>query len=104
MDRMVSQILWEHCMGELGYNHNDYENDTFMVRSYDWVDDNNDCHFWHKPSGLKISWYKYPLRGFQTNMKITDAQFLDILRDCRNSFNKDNNYNVYYDFNAWWKE
>lgn len=103
MDRMVSQILWEHCMGELGIDGNDLENDTFAVRSYNWVDDDaNDWHFWHKPSGLKVEWYKYPLRGFSTNMEITDAQFLDVLRDCQNSLEEGKQLKILHSFDKWW--
>ena len=103
MTRMVSQILWGHCMGELGYNGNDYENDTFAVRSYDWVDeDNNEWHFWHKPSGLKVQWYKYPLRGFETNMDIADDQFLDILRDCTNSMEVGKDFKILHEVRKWW--
>ena len=105
MTRMVSQILWEHCMGELGYSGNDYENDTFAVRSYNWVDeDANDWHFWHKPSGLKVQWYKYPLRGFEANMEITDDQFLDVLRDCTNSIEDGKRFKVLHEVRRWWAD
>lgn len=103
MTRMVSQILWEHCMGELGIDGNNYENDTFAVRSYDWVDeDNNEWHFWHKPSGLKVQWYKYPLRGFEANMDITDDQFLDVLRDCTNSTEVGKDFKILHEVRKWW--
>ena len=107
MTRDVSQILWEHCMGELGIDGNNYENDTFAVRSYDWVDeDKNDWHFWHKPSGLKVEWYKYPLRGFEANMDITDDQFLEVLWDCTNSMEheKDSNIKYFHDVHKWWAD
>ena len=107
MTRDVSQILWEHCMGELGIDGNNYENDTFAVRSCDWVDeDKNDWHFWHKPSGLKVEWYKYPLRGFEANMDITDDQFLEVLWDCTNSMEheKDSNIKYFHDVHKWWAD
>ena len=92
-------------MDELGIDGNDYENDTFAVRSYNWVDeDANDWHFWHKPSGLKIEWYKYPLRGFEVNMEITDDQFLDVLRDCTNSMEDGKAVRVLHDIRRWWAD
>ena len=62
-----------------------FENDTFAVRAYDWNEENNDWHFWHKPSGFKLSWYKYPLRSPMSNKEITHEQFYAILHDCMNS-------------------
>ena len=94
-------------MGELGIDGNNYENNTFAVRSYDWVDeDKNDWHFWHKPSGLKVEWYKYPLRGFEANMDITYDQFLEVLWDCTNSMEheKDSNIKYFHDVHKWWAD
>ena len=74
MERDVNQILWYSIFdkdGEYSYgrNGNDFENETFEVKSYDWNEENNDYHFYHKPSGLKIYWYKYPLRSSMSNME-----------------------------------
>lgn len=107
MNRMVSQVLWSNFMGELGCNGNNYENDTFAVRSYDWSDDdNNNWHFWHKPSGLKIEWYKYPLRSFEANMDITDAEFLNVILDCTNSMQEDKNSSIsfFHETDKWWEK
>lgn len=106
MKRIVSQILWENCMGGLGCNGNNYENDTFAVRSYDWSEENNDWHFWHKPSGLKVEWYKYPLRSFEANMDITDEQFLNVLWDCTNSMEEDRNLSTrfFHQVDKWWEK
>ena len=77
------------------------ENEIFEVKSYDWnEEDSNDYHFYHKPSGLKVCWYKYPLRSPMSNMKdITHEQFLAVLRDCWNSMKT----GIYYDVDSWWK-
>ena len=110
-ERSTNEVLWNYTMvlkskweNTLGMNGNDYENDTFMVRSYDWglddeADKRNEYHFWHKPSGFKLQWYKYPLRDPYVNMDITHEQFLDILRDCTNSIHP----NFTYAINDWWK-
>ena len=111
-ERSINEVLWNYTMvlkskweDTLGMNGNDYENDTFMVRSYDWgLDDEankrNEYHFWHKPSGFKLQWYKYPLRDPYVNMDITHEQFLDVLRDCMNSIHP----NFTYAINEWWKD
>lgn len=111
-ERSTNEVLWNYTMvlkskweDILGNNGHDYENDTFMVRSYDWgLDDEankkNEYHFWHKPSGFKLQWYKYPLRDPYVNMDISHEQFLDILRDCTNSIHP----NFTYAINEWWKD
>ena len=111
-ERSTNEVLWNYTMilkskweDTLGMNGNDYENDTFMVRSYDWglddeADKRNEYHFWHKPSGFKLQWYKYPLRDPYVNMDISHEQFLDILRDCMNSIHP----NFTYAINEWWKD
>ena len=105
LDRFVCQPLWNDAMGdELGYTE-EYENDTFKVVPYSWCDDSpNDCHFWHKPSGFKMAWYKYPLRGVACNMEITSHQFLDILHDCRNSMQEKYPCKVLVECTKWWED
>ena len=105
MERNVNQILWYSIFtedGEYSYGRNghNFENETFKVRSYDWNEENNDYHFHHKPSGLKIYWYKYPLRDPMSNMEnLTHEQFLEVLRDCWNSLQT----GITYDIEAWWE-
>ena len=111
-EREVNECLWYYTMihkskfeNILGLNGNDYENDVFMVRSYNWNEydkdgkDLNEYHFYHKPSGFKLQWYKYPMRSPYVNMNITHEQFLDILRDCTNSIHP----NCTYGITRWWK-
>ena len=87
-----------------------YENDTFYIRPFNWGD--NDCtcgldenldeiqlyerkigfhskhcsawetNFYYKPTGLKIAWYKYPLRSAYSNQKLTYDILKCILNDC----------------------
>lgn len=42
-------------------------------------------NFWYKPTNLKISWYKYPMRGALSNQEVTRTYIEAILEDCRNS-------------------
>ena len=39
-------------------------------------------NFLHKPSGLSIKWYKYPLRDAYMNKAISKDQFKKIIADC----------------------
>ena len=40
-------------------------------------------NFEHFTSGLKIEWYKYPMRGATMNLPLDETQFANILDDCR---------------------
>ena len=64
-----------------------HSNGIFIVRPYSWgecsCDDfgrwpNCDCsaswpNFEHLPSGFKMAWYKYPLRGAESNILLTSS-------------------------------
>jgi len=104
MEREVNQVLWFSIFTgkhEYGRDGNNFENNVFMIKSYDWTDDgNNEFHFLHKPSGFKVQWYKYPLRSPMANMELSHEDFLAVLRDCYNSLNEFRQYNIQ---NKWWK-
>ena len=77
---------WREC----GVN---FKNEVFEVHPYCWCDD-EDCpqcghatqpNFRHKPSGLEIQWYKYPLRNSYANRTVTLAEFRAIIDGCVNS-------------------
>lgn len=104
LEREVNQIIWNSFFNgkyAFGQNGNNYENDVFEIKSYNWNDeDDNDYHFYHKPSGIKIYWHKYPLRSPMCNKEeLTHEQFLNILKDCWNSLKTC----IYYDVEKWWK-
>lgn len=105
IEREVNQVLWFSVFTgpyEYGRDGNDFENDVFLIRSYDWSDEeNNEYHFLHKPSGFKLQWYKYPLRCPYSNMEISHEDFLAVLRDCLNSLNEKVHYNIN---SPWWKK
>ncbi len=46
-------------------------------------------HFWHKPSGLKIWWYKYIGRDMEYNREVTGEEWRAILRECVKSLSKE---------------
>jgi len=106
VSRKVWQPLWCYIMAfiseDMASGYKKFENKTFSTEPYDWgwEGEGSQVNFHHKPSGYKISWYKYPMRGTTANMDITPEQFTDILWDCVNSTSK----NVTHEINAWWKE
>ena len=104
IDRKVWQILWDAIMTPkgFGWGDSDFSNDVFEFRAYRWDDETNDYHFHHKPSGFKIEWYKYPLRGAMCNIEITDSQFVDILNDCINSLQTNEKVRIFYEVDDWW--
>lgn len=108
MECSVNETLWYAIMKWKPENHDGsvfgdnpdhtFENDTFAVRAYDWGEENNNWHFWHKPSGLKVEWYKYPLRSPMSNKEITHEQFYAVLHDCMNSIHPQFTVQI----NEWW--
>ena len=105
-ERQVNETVWNAIMG--AYREGDIyaENGTFAIRGYSWAEndpedeDLNAWHFWHKPSGFKLQWYKYPLRSPYVNMDLTHEEFYAVLQDSMNSVRnfKDRTYK------SWWEE
>ena len=65
-----------------------FENDTFIVRAYYWGDDETIAelpNFVYKPTGLEISWYKYPMRDAYSNQDVDIEAFKQILKACQDS-------------------
>lgn len=46
-------------------------------------------NFWHKPTNLKIHWYKYPFRSASSNQEITYEYLEAIMNDCKKSMLND---------------
>jgi len=61
-----------------------YENDTFVVHSYNWVTE-DDGFFRHPESGIEVSWYKWLGRGMCTNYFMEEKDFINIINDCIHS-------------------
>jgi len=99
IEREVNQTLWESVMTDNYNGDKAVDNEVFVIRPYDWKEpSNNDWNFWHKPSGLKISWYKYPLRSAESNMEISHEQFYAVLKDCMNFVHPGVKFNI----DRWW--
>ena len=60
-----------------------YEDETYLIQGYDWDNDNEGefdrPNFLHKPTGVAITWYKYPFRGAYINVDIKYKDFLNLL-------------------------
>lgn len=81
---------WDsHAIRGDGYDTSyEYENDTFIIRAYYWGEDEDIAtlpNFVYKPTGLEISWYKYPMRDAYSNQDISVEAFADILAECEQS-------------------
>ena len=102
--REVNQEIFYYILGnvyeEMERTSFSMDNDTFYMQMYNWLDEeDNTPNFYHKPSGFKLWWYKYPLRGVRSNMSLTSEQFRNILYDCRNSLSNYSKYEIY----KWWE-
>lgn len=66
------------------------ENNTFIIRQYDWEEPNAPApNFEHKPTGFKLWWYKYAFRSTTMNGEVTKEELLEIFQDCINSLKDD---------------
>ena len=109
-ERGVNQDLFYYILGKFYKEVEDehdyvFENETFSLRYYNWgnhddeTDDEDIFHFYHKPSGLKIGWYKHPFRAALCNMEVTHEEFRAVLYDCRNSIQR-----TKVMVKEWWKD
>ena len=62
-----------------------YDLGDIIITPYRWDEDDNEGYwgrpnFFHKQSGLAITWYKYPFRGAYSNKKITYIEFIKLLK------------------------
>lgn len=101
MDRLVNQELWFYILpGAIADGDNAFSNSVFKIVPYDWnSDEEQEYNFWHKPSGIKIRWYKYPLRSPECSDIITPLQLREILIDCLNSIHP----SIHWHVDKWWE-
>ena len=87
--REVNQELFYEILGDFYEDiagEKEYENDTFYFSEYDWNEpEEPKPNLYHKPSGFKLWWYKYPLRSPEVNIYINYEQFRAVLYDIKNS-------------------
>lgn len=77
----------------------DFSDDVFEIHPFCWCavcdgegkegetcNRNGKPNFWYKPTDFKLNWYKYPIRGNDTNRDIDAKEFLEIINHCVRSF------------------
>lgn len=113
-EREINEVLWYHFIPEAIREATELiETNCFVIRPYSWdipiedakdipIEDVNNWHFWHKGSNFKLQWYKYPLRSPMVNYPITHEEFLEILKDCWNFWQRDHTGISYYSAYKWW--
>ena len=72
-----------------------FENDVFSIFPYYWGEDDELSHapnFIYKPTGLEMSWYKYPFRGAYMNQDITFSQLEEIITLCTKSIKENKGF------------
>jgi hypothetical protein len=81
--------------GPSGYGSN-YENDVFMMHRYCWCEregcawcDGEAPNFFHKPSGLAVTWYKYIGRGEEIENGVGFRKWAEIVNECIKSVDAD---------------
>lgn len=64
-----------------------FENNTFKIIPYN---DDSEWNFYHKPTGIKIEWYKHVSSFEYINKKISYDEWQKIVQDCIKLVLKDN--------------
>lgn len=69
---------------EYSFNNNEHRDLGFhAIDCYSCAD--RIVNFWYKPTNLKITWYKYPMRSAYSNQNV-DVDYINaVLDDCKNS-------------------
>jgi len=70
-----------------------FSNDTFEIIPFQWEETElaeKEYNFLYKPTGLKIQWYKYPLRSAFANQNISYNNWEEIIKDCAKSMENKN--------------
>jgi hypothetical protein len=88
----LCRVMWNNNQEEYASpfdnTGNNYKNDVFEVRAFDWSDEPEvDWNFKYKD--IEISWYKYLGRGMDWNRPITLEELQSMLEECLESVNKE---------------
>ena len=88
----LCRVMWNNNQEEYASpfdnTGNNYKNDVFEVRAFDWSDEPEvDWNFKYKD--IEISWYKYLGRGMDWNRPITLEELQEMLEDCLKSIKRE---------------
>jgi hypothetical protein len=95
----LCRVMWNNTQEEYASpfdnTGNNYKNDTFEVRAFDWSD-NPEVDWNFKYKDIEISWYKYLGRGMDWNRAITLEELQEMLEDCLESIKKEDSALIYF--------
>jgi hypothetical protein len=63
----------------------EFSNEFFTIRPYYWGDEDDEIekpNFEIPSENFSISWYKYPFRTSESNVKITPSLWNDLIQKC----------------------
>lgn len=69
-----------------------FNNGTFEVHAYDWVNEDQPYNFKYKD--IEISWYKYFGRGMTMNNEVTPTEAIEMFNNCVDSLSRSWNNKV----------
>lgn len=90
-DKEPEMLAIRDDKAEASAHHHYFENEVFILRPYYWGDSeeiSKKPNFVFKPTGLEISWYKYPFRDSYANMPISRKELMEIIDQCKKSLSK----------------
>lgn len=80
----VQRVEWNNRQEEFdpfGNTGDQYKNDTFVVNSYSWNEEENQPYNF-KWKDFELSWYKYFGRGMSMNREMTPDESAMMLEEC----------------------
>ena len=104
--RELDRLYWNKYQKEIASpfdnTGNKYKNTTFIVRAYDWEDNDSELpnfEYYFEYSGIYVYWYKHSRRGLTayTDDDLTLDYLTNMLNDCVTSLRKD--FGEYYEEN-----
>lgn len=88
----LCRVMWNNNQEEyaspFANTGNNYKNDVFEVRAFDWSDE-PEVEWNFKYKDIEISWYKYLGRGMNWNRVIKIEELQPMLEECLESINKE---------------
>lgn len=105
---LIDQLNDNHDKGSTHLYNTEFSNEVFYMRNYYWGDctcgieydeegdeigeHKENCllimpNFHHFKSGLKVMWYKYPLRDSYANREVSTEEWTNIMNECIQSYN-----------------
>jgi hypothetical protein len=68
-----------------GEGSEEFENEVFLIRGFDWDDNYDAPNFWYKPDNIQVYWHKYVGRSTESNDEYDVADSIKMLNACIDS-------------------